>query len=89
VDSRLHHLLDLRVKKTFFELGEFSPVVQNGSQAIILTDPWVNGTKSAPFDQCENILFFDVLVELALTWIYYSVLPHPGPCCWRDEWMVP
>jgi hypothetical protein len=43
------------MKETFFERGDFPTVVQNGSEAVILTNPWVNGTKSAPFDQCENI----------------------------------
>jgi hypothetical protein len=61
VDSRLHHLLDLRVKQTFFEMGDFPAVVQNGSQAIILTNPWVNGTKSAPFDQS-----FYLILDLAV-----------------------
>ncbi|KAF9039187.1 concanavalin A-like lectin/glucanase domain-containing protein [Panaeolus papilionaceus] len=51
VDTRLHHMLDLRVKRSFFELGNFPGVVQNGTDAVILTNPWVNATKSAPFDQ--------------------------------------
>ncbi|KAJ7280567.1 hypothetical protein C8J57DRAFT_1711658 [Mycena rebaudengoi] len=40
VDSRLH-----------YERGGFPNVVQNGSESIILENPWVNGTKAAPFDQ--------------------------------------
>ncbi|PPQ99378.1 hypothetical protein CVT24_009208 [Panaeolus cyanescens] len=51
VDTRLHHMLDLRVKRSFFELGDFPGVVQNGTDAVILTNPWSNGTKTAPFDQ--------------------------------------
>ncbi|KAF8151651.1 GH16 beta-1,3-glucan recognition protein [Crassisporium funariophilum] len=51
VDTRLHHLLDLRMNEPFFERGDFPPVVQNGSEAVILTNPWINGTNAAPFDQ--------------------------------------
>ncbi|KAJ3510675.1 hypothetical protein NLJ89_g4537 [Agrocybe chaxingu] len=51
VDSRLHHMLDLRMNKPFFELGDFPHVVQNGSEAVILNNPWINGTTAAPFDQ--------------------------------------
>ena len=51
VDSRLHHMLTMAIDHSFWDLGSFPPVVQNGSEAIILTNPWVNGTKAAPFDQ--------------------------------------
>jgi len=51
VDTRLHHLLDLRIKKSFWEKGEFPRVAQNGSEAVVLTNPWVDGSKAAPFDQ--------------------------------------
>lgn len=51
VDTRLHHLLDLRVKESFWDRGDFPRVVQNGSEAVILDNPWANATKSAPFDQ--------------------------------------
>ena len=44
-------MLDLRVKESFFDRGDFPAVVQNGTEAVILTNPWVNGTKAAPFDQ--------------------------------------
>jgi len=43
----------LKVDKGFWNLGDFPPVVQNGSEAVILTNPWTNGTKAAPFDQCR------------------------------------
>ena len=45
-------MLDLRFKKSFFELGDFPGVVQNSTDTIILENPWINGTKAAPFDQC-------------------------------------
>jgi hypothetical protein len=44
-------MLDLRIKKPFFELGDFPAVVQNATDTIILDDPWINGTRAAPFDQ--------------------------------------
>jgi len=44
-------MLELKINVPFFDRGDFPPVVQNGSQAVILENPWVNGTKAAPFDQ--------------------------------------
>ena len=57
VDTRLHHMLDLTMNIPFFQRGDFPGVVQNGSEAIILADPWTNGTKAAPFDQCDFFFF--------------------------------
>jgi hypothetical protein len=51
VDSRLRHMFMLKMEKSFWDLGDFPSVVQNGSEAIILKNPWANGTKAAPFDQ--------------------------------------
>lgn len=51
VDTRLNHMLMLKLDKPFWDRGDFPPVVQNGSQTVILNNPWVNGTKAAPFDQ--------------------------------------
>jgi hypothetical protein len=56
VDNRLHHLLDLRIKKSFWELGEFPPGVQQGAETVALHNIWANGTKIAPFDQSESYL---------------------------------
>lgn len=53
VDSRLHHLLDLRVKKSFWDFGEFPPMISQGAESVALSNLWVNGTKAAPFDQSE------------------------------------
>ncbi|KAG6840780.1 hypothetical protein C0991_004385 [Blastosporella zonata] len=57
VDTRLHHMMPvLKIdKQSFWERGDFPPVVQNGSQSIILNNPWVNGTTAAPFDECEHM----------------------------------
>jgi beta-glucanase (GH16 family) len=54
VDTRLHHMLDMRFNKPFWARGEFPAVVQNGSNTIALTDPWqakATVTNAAPFDQ--------------------------------------
>ncbi|KAF9552143.1 GH16 beta-1,3-glucan recognition protein [Agrocybe pediades] len=51
VDTRLHKLLDLRFNIPFFKRGDFPPVVQNGSEAVILENPWKEGSNAAPFDQ--------------------------------------
>lgn len=52
VDTKLHHMLDLKIDKSFFDLGDFPPVVQNATDILALENPWINGTKAAPFDQC-------------------------------------
>ncbi|KAH6905306.1 concanavalin A-like lectin/glucanase domain-containing protein [Coprinopsis sp. MPI-PUGE-AT-0042] len=59
VDSRLHHMLDLRIKKSFWELGKFPPFTQIGADTIMLNNLWANGTKAAPFDQ-KFYLILDV-----------------------------
>ncbi|KAJ7073513.1 glycoside hydrolase family 16 protein [Mycena belliarum] len=51
VDSRLTHMLELKFNKPFWDLGDFPTVVQNGTASVVLQNPWVNGTKAAPFDQ--------------------------------------
>ena len=51
VDNRLHHMMALNIGESFWDRGAFPEVVNNGSQYIALTNPWVNGTKAAPFDK--------------------------------------
>jgi beta-glucanase (GH16 family) len=52
VDSKLHHMIELKMnKQSFWERGDFPPVVSNGTESIALKNPWVNGTNAAPFDQ--------------------------------------
>ncbi|KAJ6532926.1 concanavalin A-like lectin/glucanase domain-containing protein [Mycena vulgaris] len=51
VDSRLTHMLELKINQPFWNRGDFPPVVQNGTDSIVLANPWINGTKAAPFDQ--------------------------------------
>ncbi|TFK22849.1 concanavalin A-like lectin/glucanase [Coprinopsis marcescibilis] len=59
VDSRLHRMLDLRAKKSFWDLGEFPRVAHNGGDMVVLNNIWANGTKTAPFDQ-KFYLILDV-----------------------------
>lgn len=51
VDTRLHRMLDLRIKKSFWDRGKFPSQVFNGSSVTLLDNPWAAGAKSAPFDQ--------------------------------------
>jgi len=44
-------MLDMKFNEPFFKRGDFPGVVQNGSEAVILTNPWTNGSNAAPFDQ--------------------------------------
>ena len=44
-------MLDLRFNIPFFERGDFPASVSNGSQEIILPNPWVGRGNSAPFDR--------------------------------------
>ncbi|KAJ6629849.1 concanavalin A-like lectin/glucanase domain-containing protein [Mycena sp. CBHHK59/15] len=51
VDSRLHHMFELKLNEPFWDRGAFPTVVQNGTESVILENPWINGTRAAPFDQ--------------------------------------
>ena len=51
VDTRLHRTVDLRFNLPFFERGNFPQVITNGTEQIVLQNPWVNRPNSAPFDQ--------------------------------------
>lgn len=51
VDTRLHFLYETKLNKNFWDRGDFPTVIQNGSEVINLQNPWVNGTKAAPFDE--------------------------------------
>ena len=67
-------MLDLTMNIPFFQRGDFPGVVQNGSEAIILADPWTNGTKAAPFDQCESFFFlFFALAPLFLPFFFHPL----------------
>jgi hypothetical protein len=56
VDTRLHRMWDMNFNKPFWSRGNFPAVVQNGTETVILSDPWVNGTNASPFDQCKETL---------------------------------
>lgn len=51
VDTRLHYMLELSFNEPFFTRGDFPSVVENGTEPIVLQNPWINGTDSTPFDQ--------------------------------------
>ncbi|KAF8521627.1 glycoside hydrolase family 16 protein [Hysterangium stoloniferum] len=51
VDSRLHHMLDVRFNVPMFARGNFPATYQNGSQTVALQNPWIGRGNSAPFDQ--------------------------------------
>ncbi|KAH9475151.1 Beta-1,3-glucan-binding protein [Psilocybe cubensis] len=78
VDTRLHHLLDLRINEPFFKRGDFPAVVQNGSEAVILDNPWKNGSNAAPFDQ-PFYLILNVAVGGTNGWF-----PDGGGKPWLD-----
>ncbi|KII90396.1 glycoside hydrolase family 16 protein [Plicaturopsis crispa FD-325 SS-3] len=66
-DTRLHGTLSLRFNEPFFDRGDFPAVVQNGTDSIVLENPWVNGTNAAPFDQ-PFYLILDVAVGGTSGW---------------------
>ncbi|KAH7096352.1 concanavalin A-like lectin/glucanase [Auriculariales sp. MPI-PUGE-AT-0066] len=55
VDRRVNRVIDLRFKKqTFFERGKFPLTFQNGTDTVLLRNPWeTNGKQNlvAPFDK--------------------------------------
>jgi hypothetical protein len=52
VDSRVASTLDLSFKKeSFFDRGDFPSIIQNGSQQVVLPNPWEGRGNNAPFDQ--------------------------------------
>ncbi|KAJ7226493.1 concanavalin A-like lectin/glucanase domain-containing protein [Mycena haematopus] len=56
VDSRLDHMYETKLTESFWTRGDFPPVVQNGTESVVLENPWVNGTKAAPFDQAFYLI---------------------------------
>jgi len=72
-------MYDIQFTKPFFERGNFPAVWQNGSAAVVLENPWVNGTIAAPFDQ-EFYLILDVAVGGTNGWFPDKVGGKP----WLD-----
>ncbi|KAJ7245445.1 hypothetical protein C8J57DRAFT_1524177 [Mycena rebaudengoi] len=77
VDSRLHHMFELKLNKPIWERGDFSYVVQNRTEK----NPWVNGTKAAPFDHCAWFLLLSshgtVYYKNNIDYIPRSLPPDP------------
>ncbi|TDL18550.1 concanavalin A-like lectin/glucanase [Rickenella mellea] len=61
VDSPLHRSLHIRFDEPFFKRGNFPTTVQNGTEAIVLENPWAGRGNSAPFDR-PFYLIMDVAV---------------------------
>jgi len=63
VDTRLHRSLDLSFDQSFFNRGNFPPVVTNvtSNQQFVLQNPWQGRPNSAPFDR-SFYLILDVAV---------------------------
>jgi len=51
VDTRLHATWTMKFNEPFWNHGDFPAVVQNGTEMVILNNPWINGTAATPFDQ--------------------------------------
>jgi hypothetical protein len=54
-------MLEVKLNKPLWERGGFPNVVQHGSESM--ENPWVNGMKAAPFDQCAYF-FYPKLLRL-------------------------
>ncbi|KAJ7244327.1 hypothetical protein C8J57DRAFT_1525178 [Mycena rebaudengoi] len=67
-------MFELKLNKPTWERGDFSYVVQNGTEK----NPWVNGTKAAPFDHCA---WFLLLSSHASRW----VVPDRPEKAWSDR----
>ena len=69
VDSRLTKMLDLRLNEPFFKRGDYPTTVFNGTEEIVLQNPWAAAnSNAAPFDQ-RNVLFFLHRKHLKLTFL--------------------
>jgi len=81
LDSRVQRVLDLRFNsQSFFERGDFPVVVQNGSQEVVLEDPWAGRPNVAPFDQ-SFYLIMNVAVGGTSGWFEDGVGGKP----WYDQ----
>jgi Glycosyl hydrolases family 16 len=89
VDSRLNHMLNVAFNVPFFQRGDFPTVVDNynGSGAVAVANPWVNGSMAAPFDQ-SFYLIMDVSVGGTNGWFADNVGGKPwldgSPTAMRD-----
>lgn len=51
VDNRLQNIFSTDFSKSFWDRGQFPLVIQDGGEALVLNNPWTNGTNASPFDQ--------------------------------------
>lgn len=62
VDSRLTKMLDLRFNEPFFKRGDYPTAVFNGTEEIVLQNPWEKAnSNAAPFDQREYLSFLSCM----------------------------
>jgi len=77
VDSRINRIFNFRFAQTFFNLGQFPATVFNGSQEVLLQNPWAGGVPNvAPFDQ-SFYLILDVAVGGTNGWFPDGVGDKP------------
>jgi hypothetical protein len=81
-------MLALTIKESFWDRGDYPQVVNNGSDYIVLSDPWVNGTIAAPFDK-RTYFFLVALSRWKLTRHRDSLLFDSQCRCWWNERLVP
>ncbi|KAF8911326.1 concanavalin A-like lectin/glucanase domain-containing protein [Mucidula mucida] len=82
VDSRLHAMLDLGVRKekqSFFERGNYPETAQNGSSEVVVPNPWEFGSWMAPYDQ-DFYLIINVAAGGTSGWFPDGVGDKP----WHD-----
>jgi len=79
VDNRLDRMIDVRITQSFWDRGNFPPTVQNGTETILLENPWASGDISAPFDQ-PFYLIMNVAVGGTNGWFPDNVANKP----WLD-----
>ena len=81
-------MLALTIKESFWDRGDFPEVVNNGSDYIVLKDPWVNGTLAAPFDK-RMYFVWAIVGKRELIRHRDSVLFDPQRRCRWNERLVP
>ncbi|KAF4569997.1 Concanavalin A-like lectin/glucanase domain superfamily protein [Pleurotus pulmonarius] len=80
VDSRITRTLDLRFNFPFFERGEFPKTIINGTEEIVLKNPWEGRGNAAPFDH-PFYLIMNVAVGGTNGWFPDGVGNKP----WLDQ----
>ncbi|KAL0953508.1 hypothetical protein HGRIS_004734 [Hohenbuehelia grisea] len=80
VDTRIIRTLDLRFDHSFFDRGEFPKTILNGTEEIVLKNPWEGRSNAAPFDQ-PFYLIMNVAVGGTSGWFPDNIGGKP----WLDQ----